>query len=375
MNTHGIEKRKSPFFYLLALLLASLLTAPSNLAQTGQQPDITMDAATRKEVIEGLLKNLNEYYVFADVAKKMGQAIRQRLQRGEYEQVTSAAELAKTLTAHLQEVSRDGHLNVRYSRDRIPAEGGRQEPGPEELERARYQGALRNFGFEKVERLPGNVGYMDVRGFGPGEWAGDTAVAAMAFLANTDALIIDLRNNGGGGPDIIVLLSSYLFGGEPVHLMDTFWREGDQTIQRWTMPYIPGKRYLNKDVYVLTSNRTISAAESFTYGLQSVKRAIVVGETTRGGAHPGAMRRINDHFAVFLPNGRAINPVTKTNWEGVGVKPDINVSAEQALKTAHLTAISKLVESTKDAERKGQLKSLAETLKKELENMRTENKK
>jgi hypothetical protein len=367
MNAHSGPRTIAALLSLAAILIVTVVGSSSSLAQALQpQPDLTIDATIRKQVIEGVLKSLNDYYVFPEVAKKMEEAIRERLQKGEYDQVTSAAQLARTLTGHLQGVSRDRHLGVRYSHDPIVAEGQRQAPNPEEMERARYQSALRNFGFERVERLQGNIGYLELRGFGPGDWAGDTAAAAMAFLANTDALIIDLRNNGGGGPDIIILLSSYLFGGEPVHLMDTYWREGDQTIQRWTMPYVSGKRYVNKDVYILTSKRTFSAAESFAYGLQSVKRARVVGETTGGGAHPGGMRRINEHFAVFMPNGRAINPVTKTNWEGVGVKPDIAVPAEQALKTAHLTAVSKLMENPKDSERKEQLKSVADSLQREL---------
>jgi C-terminal processing protease CtpA/Prc len=138
---------------------------------------------------------------------------------------------------------------------------------------------------------------------------------------------------------MVALISSYLFGPDPVHLNDLYFRPDDSTHQWWTLPHVPGQRYEGKPVYILTSKRTFSAAEEFAYNLKSLKRATIVGETTGGGAHPGGTRRINDHFAVFVPSGRAINPITKTNWEGTGVTPDLPVAADLALKTAHLAAL------------------------------------
>jgi C-terminal processing protease CtpA/Prc len=190
--------------------------------------------------------------------------------------------------------------------------------------------------------------------FQPAELAGDTAAAAMNFLTNTDALIIDIRANGGGAPSMVALVSSYLFGGEPVHLNDLYFRPEDTTHQWWTLPHVPGKRYQDKPVYVLTSKRTFSAAEEFAYNLKSLKRATIVGETTGGGAHPGGMHRLNEHFLVFVPSGRAINPLTKSNWEGTGVAPDLPVAAAQALKTAHLAALKKVAEGL--AARSGEAK-------------------
>ncbi|HJQ70119.1 MAG TPA: S41 family peptidase [Blastocatellia bacterium] len=340
-------------------------SAPAFAQQGPEQPDITLDAATRSAVIEGLIKRVNENYVFPEVAKKMEQAIRERAQKKEYDNVTSSKQFAQKLTADLQEVSRDKHLRVRYSHEAIPAEGGQRGPTPEE--RVRFNNFLKkiNFGFEKVERLKGNVGYIDLRGFTPAEFSAETIVAAMNFVANTDALIFDLRQNGGGDPATVALLSSYLFDSEPVHLNDLYWREGDSTHQWWTLPYVPGKRYAGKDVYVLTSKRTFSAAEEFTYNLKNLKRATIVGETTGGGAHPGGVRRINEHFQIFVPSGRAINPISKTNWEGTGVKPDIEVPAAQSLRTAHLAAVKKLLEKATDQEIIDQLKRVIGELEKE----------
>ncbi|MCI0489245.1 MAG: S41 family peptidase [Blastocatellia bacterium] len=347
--------------FAIAIVVSVLLTLGNGLAQGPLQPDLTIDATVRAEVIEGIIKHLNEGYVFPDVAAKMEKAIRDRVEKKEYDNITSGAKFANLLTEHLQAVSRDKHLRVRYSHEPPRPQSG----GDDSFFR------LNNFGFEKVERLSGNVGYMDLRVFAPTEVASDTAIAAMNFLANTDALIVDLRRNGGGHPAMVALISSYLFDPQPVHLNSLYWRPTDKTHQWWTLPHVPGKRFgRQKDVYVLTSKRTFSAAEEFTYNLQNLKRATIIGETTGGGAHPGGVRRINDHFAVWVPSGRAINPISGTNWEGTGVKPDVDVPADLALKTAHLAALNKLLEKSKDERLKNQLKSIIETVQKELDGVK-----
>lgn len=341
-----------------ALLAATLLGRQSASAQTPfrrDQPDRTITATTRAEVIDGVLRKLNASYVFPEVAGKMEAAIRERLKNGEYEAITSARAFAAALTEHLQAVSHDKHLRVLYSFAPLPAEPEGSDGTP--AADLRQTSRRFNFGFEKVERLAGNVGYLDLRYFDSPEIGGDTATAALGFLANTDALVIDLRQNGGGEPAMIALLSSYLFPPEPVHLNSLYWRPTDTTQQFWTLPYVPGKRYLGKEVYVLTSKRTFSGAEEFAYNLKNLKRATLIGETTGGGAHPGGMERISDHFAVWVPTGRAINPISKTNWEGTGVTPDVPIAADQALETAHRMALKKLLEKATDAEEKERLEN------------------
>jgi hypothetical protein len=358
--------------WIVVTAVALVWCAGDTAAQgPNEQPDMTIDAAMRAEVIDGVLKRLDAGYVFPDVAKKMSAAIRERAEKKEYDQITSAKAFAQKLTADLQDVSHDKHLRVNYSHQAIPEPTGRREPTPEERER--FMGNLRsmNFGFEKLERLPGNVGYLDLRGFVPADLGGETASAAMTLLSNSDALIIDLRKNGGGDPAMVALISSYLFGDETVHLNDLYWREGDQTRQWWTLPFVPGRRYgAKKQVYVLTSKRTFSAAEEFTYNLKNLKRATIVGETTGGGAHPGGGRRVNAHFGVWVPSGRAINPYSKTNWEGTGVAPDIDVPADQAFKVAHIEAMKKLLEGVTAPERQRALKEAIETVQKELDEMK-----
>jgi len=345
-----------------------LTTAAGTQTPAANQQDMTIDAATRAAVLDGLIKLLNENYVFPETAAKMESALRDHQARKDYDNINSAAMFAVTLTAHLLDVSHDKHLRVRYSPRPLPPETANRGPSPEEQAQFREFMRVANCGFEKIERLPGNVGYLDFRQLAPPSICADTAAAAMSFLANADALIVDLRRNGGGDPAMVALISSYLFDGEPVHLNDLYFRSDNSTHQWWTLPHVPGKRLgSSKPVYVLTSNRTFSGAEEFTYNLKNLKRSTTIGETTGGGANPGGGRRITEHFGVFVPTGRAISPITKTNWEGTGVKPDIEVPADKALKVAHLAAMKKVIETATDEDRKRAIAHEIESLQKELD--------
>ena len=329
--------------FCLAILFTLALSYEAAGFAQHEQPDLAIDAAIRTQVVDSILKRLNDSYVFPDMAKKMEQSIRERVAKKEYDQITSSKEFATKLTDDLQAVSHDKHLRVRYSNQAIPERGERREPTAEEREQRKRDLAWMNHGFAKVERLPGNIGYLEFLNFMDEELGADTVAAAMNFVNGTDSLIIDMRRNGGGNPAMVALVCSYLFGNEPVHLNDLYWREGNRTEEFWTRKDVAGKRYLNKDVYVLTSKRTFSGAEEFTYNLKNLKRATIVGETTGGGAHPGGGFRISEHFGMFVPTGRAINPITKTNWEGTGVSPDIDVPADQALHVARIMALKKSV--------------------------------
>jgi retinol-binding protein 3 len=327
----------------MRILACLLLIAAPLAAQPPAGSDRTIDAAERAAVIDGVLQKVEANYVFPDVGKKMAEAVRARQANKEYDGITSGRALAETLTRHLREVSKDKHLGVRMNAQPFPKEFDR---GPSEAERTKMKemAALRNFGFKKVERLGGGgVGYLELEGFMAADAIGETAAAAMSFLANSEAVIVDLRKNGGGSPDAVILLCSYFFA-EPTHLNDIYTRGTDTTRQYWSHPVVPGKKLVGKDLYVLTAARTFSAAEEFTYNLQSQKRATIVGETTGGGAHPTRGFRVTDHFGVGVPFARSINPVTKTNWEGTGVKPDVAVPADHALHTAHLLALKKAAE-------------------------------
>jgi hypothetical protein len=300
-----------------------------------------IDAATRSRVIDGAIAQLNESYVFPETAKKMEEAVRARQKRSEYDKITDGDTFATKLTENLQEVSHDKHLHVNYSPVKMPErpEGG--SPSPEEVAQYRKQMERMNCGFEKVEHLSGNIGYVKFTMFADPDVCGATAVAAMNFLSNVDAIIFDLRENGGGDPKMVALISTYLFE-KPTHLNDLWERKGDATHQYWTLPYVPGKRLEDKPVFVLTSKQTFSGAEEFCYNLKNLKRATLVGESTGGGAHPVSGHRIDDHFMIGVPFARAINPISKTNWEGTGVEPDVKVAAPDALAKAEKLALEKV---------------------------------
>ncbi len=314
----------------------------------GETPVPALDAQTRTAVIDDLLRLLKKNYVFADIAAKMAADVRERQQNGEYDGITDRAAFAQTLTSHLREVSADEHLEVVADTGLIAGVEtltGTIQTQPEDPPPPTAAKAPSRFLY-RTERLPGGIGYMDLHSFPPPQsGAGAAAQSAMNKLHDTDALIFDITYNTGGDPEMVALLCSYLFGPEPVHLNDIHWRSGDnfEVEEFWTHPEVAGKRYgEDKPVYVLTSDRTFSAAEEFAYDLQALGRATIVGETTRGGANPTDGFELAADFTVAIPIGTAVNPVTKTNWEGTGVKPDIAVPEEKALETAKNAALKKI---------------------------------
>jgi retinol-binding protein 3 len=293
--------------------------------------NVKLDAPERQRVIDGIEKNLKESYVYPDLAQKMEDAIRANQKRGEYDAITDPDAFANRLTKDLQAVSHDKHLGVNYSPVKLPPEG--HTPSAEEEARFRKMLEQTNCSFEKIEILPRNIGYLKFNAFPDPTICGPTAVAAMNFLAHVDGIIFDLRENGGGDPKMVAMISSYLFD-KPTHLNDLYNRKEDSTTQYWTLPYVPGTTLANKPAFVLTSKSTFSGAEEFTYNLKSLKRATIVGETTGGGAHPVWGHSIDDHFTIGVPFARAVNPITKTDWEGTGIEPDVKVEASQALDEA-----------------------------------------
>lgn len=224
-----------------------------------------------------------------------------------------------------------------------------------------------NYGFQDVQLLNGNIGYIKTSAFFDPQRSGPTLTSAMTFVANTDALIVDLRKNSGGNPGMVALFASYFFRGDHrVHLNDLQYRNpgtrGYSVTEWWTLADIPGPRYLDKEVYILTSANTLSAAEELAYDLQTLTRATIVGERTWGGANPGTVILLKEPFQIFMPTGYAINPVTKTNWEGVGVKPDIQVPEQQALSAAEKRALQHLIAKTTDRENLSSLKQALASL-------------
>lgn len=354
---------------LAGMVGAALLLAA--VAGAGAAQSEALSAAQRTEAIDGVARQVEENYVFADVGRRMAADLRARAGRGEYASA-DGPELARLLTGHLRAISGDLHLAVHFSPDPLPPAPPGDAPDPAQAARMREELARDNYGFRKAEILPGNIGYLRFDVFAPPEYAADTYAAAMGFVASTDALIIDLRENGGSlSPDAIPMLATYFFA-HPTHLIDLKWNAEENTRQLWSWAHVPGKRYLDRPVYILTSRRTFSGAEEFAYDLKNLGRATVVGDTTGGGANPGGIRRASDHFSVFVPVGRVTSPITGTNWEGVGVTPDLVTPPAKALLVARREALRGLLaDAAGDERRLGMLQGAEAQVEAELERFRT----
>lgn len=315
-----------------------------------------INAETCQAVVDCVIEKMNARYIFAETGARFETDIRAKVAAGAYQQAQNWHELARHLTDDLQQSTKDRHLRVEYIPefyDYLVEQAKNPEPPGTDDHEAEYiqHGMQNNFGFERVERLKGNIGYIRLNGFFNAKYGGETAIAAMGFVANTWALIFDLRWNGGGWPSMVQLLSSYLFD-EPKHLNSFYTRHSDAYEQFWTQSYVPGKRLSKIPVYVLTSSITFSAAEEFTYNLKHLKRATIIGETTGGGAHPLSPHPLLHGLVMGLCQARAVNPITKTNWEGTGVEPDIKLPADDALAKAHVLALETLRDKTETPKEK-----------------------
>lgn len=332
----------------MALVCCLLLTTSTMQAQD-QNTQYNISESEKKEVIKLVGKRLIEFYVYPDVARQMAAALSKNFDDGLYNSIKDARHFAMTLTRDLRNISRDGHLDVWFNPQLVlenrNAAGKQKELSAEVLQKQIKEAQRNNFGFKEVKILDGNIGYLNLTSFTNPELGAEEAVtAAMNLLSHTDALIIDLRQNGGGHSTMVTLLASYLFDSKPVLLSDFYTRVGaKETLeQEWTLPQVKGKKRPGTDVYILTAFRTFSAGESFAYSLQNYKRATIVGERTGGGAHIVTYKIVNDNFMIKVPFGRPVDPNTKTNWEKTGIKPDIETAPKDALLAAQIKALEKL---------------------------------
>ena len=304
---------------------------PTEFLTPEQRKARTIDAAKRAAVVDAMAKALEKTYVNADKAKSMAAAIRAHVAKGDYDKITDGEDFATRLTDDLHADTRDLHMHVVFGPH--PKDEPPPPPEAQQLEELRKE----NFGVHKIERLPGNIARLEIIFFPEAKFAavqqgiGDL----MSQVADADALILDLRENGGGDSDTVLMIASYMFDGKPVHLNDIYEREANKTTPGWTLAKVPGKRFGGKKpVFVLTSKRTFSGGEDLAYSLQMTKRAIVIGEATGGGAHPVKLVSLDDQFAIAIPNAESISPITHGNWEGTGVIPDVATTADAALDEA-----------------------------------------
>jgi len=330
-----------------AKCLLLFLVLPGGAQET--TPDQPISATIRADVIQGLVSGIEAGYVVPETGTIAVQYLRTAQASGAFDSIASASQFAELLTSELRSITRDKHLAVYFSPEARSSETSQTRSVPPH---ERF-----NFGFEKIERLRGNVGYLDLRSFADLDEGKETASTLLSGLANFDAIIIDLRQNGGGNTPMVAYVASYFFPAKPVHLTDMFWRDQNRTIELWTSENVVGRRSDGQPLIILVGPSTFSAAEDFAYSMQQLKRATVVGEKTGGGAHMGrCLQRLSPLFTAFIPTGMSVNPITKRNWEAVGVEPDVTVSPDRALLEAHMLALRKLVERETDQDWRGGLR-------------------
>lgn len=309
---------------------------------------LVMDADAQKSIINTLSEKISACYVYPDIAEQIVVHLNNSFINGEFSDNTDGELFALALTIHMQEVNHDEHLWVRWHPESLPDVESQLRLDKEWQVQQRLTANLENYGFYKLERLPGNIGYMDVRYFHRAAWGTEIVQAAMRFVTNMEALIIDLRMCTDGYPDMVAYFSSYFFEGPPIHLTSIYWRDENLTQEYWTVSDIPGKRFIGKPVFILVCKETFSAGENFAAIMQTHKRAKLVGEKTDGGAHPGASYRIHPNFEAFIPVGRAFDPVSGKDLEGIGVFPDMCLPQEHAFLAAYHLALKGILESASD---------------------------
>jgi hypothetical protein len=307
----------------------------SDAARAATQPG-TLDPAQRKRIVNGAIANLKTHYADREAAQKMADALAMHEKRGDYNAVADPAAFAALMTQQMREVTPDRHLTFDYFQEPLPPQPAVQpvEVSPQYREAMKQQ----NCTFEKVEILPRNIGYLKLNSFPDPEVCRVAAMSAMTYVNHADSVIFDLRDNRGGSPQMVQLIGAYLFD----HPEYWYNPRENTTEQSWTRSPVLGSDLTGKPVFVLTSARTFSGAEQFSYDLKMLKRATLIGETTAGATHSGAFHRLDDHFAMGIPEVKAINPYSANDWAEVGVEPDIKVSAANALETALKLARARL---------------------------------
>lgn len=338
--------------FVVGVVLGCLLPFSAFAAE-----ETPLNASDRAAIVQTLSAKLKENYIDPAVAERVGSAIARKNAEGGYASVASAQAFSEALAKDLLDFSGDLHFSARVSERFREISRDADVPSRAEMDEARAASLQSGHHIQKVERLPGNVGYIELRGFGIPEFVGPAYTAAMSLMAGTDALILDLRRNGGGFAASVAYLMSHFFPlGDVRHLNDMYYRPEDTTSQSWTVRSV-ALRY-DKPVYVLTSARTGSAGEECAYDFQTQKRGTLVGETTAGAANPPRPFSVGHGIVVGIPVGKSINPITKTSWERVGVRPDIAVPAAQALQTAHAAILRNLVSAAKDDKERTKLQGI-----------------
>jgi hypothetical protein len=329
---------------LTLLLLTSALAAPTTLQ--AKLPPSRLDPPRRTAVVEAVLSLVQEQHLWPEAAARMDRHVRQLLRSGAYESIGESTALAERLTDDLRSVGGDRQIRVRFGPPvpigRPPAGGGSGsgESAADETDLRGEWTRRGNAGFVRMEVLNGNTGYLKIDALDQAAAGGSRLDAAIQFLGGTDALILDLRDTRGErDAGLFARLCTYLLPGDRTPLSSRQGREGERREELWTLPALPGSRYLDRPVFVLTSGTSGPAAEELAYTLQALGRVTVVGEVTPGAALAGSEAAALDHFQVWIPQACAVHPLTSRSWLRTGVQPDTRVAADRALSTAHRLAL------------------------------------
>lgn len=339
----------SSFLVALFVLLLFAPVSRAQFARPGELPGI--DAAARAAIVDSVTAVIDSIYVLEQPARRIVAGLRAKLAAGEYDELTDPLEFANRLYEDAQAINHDGHFQIEVMPPLDPAVmAANLDDADADAERRNRMRTAKNYGFRKAEILPGGVGYLRFDKFGSDDDAYAAAAAAMNFVSNSNAVILDLRYNDGGSDSMIRFICGYLFS-ENKHLINFDIRAEGKTVQSYSADYVPGRRLTEQPVYVLTSGSTSSAAEEFTFDLRNLERATVVGDTTGGAGHTVVSKTFEFggfRLRIWLPHGRAYNPENNEGWEGVGVAPHIAVPAEQALEAAYAHALRGLIEAEED---------------------------
>jgi len=342
------------------LITASVLSILIYCSQAVHAQAIHFTAIEQDILIDKLIDKIQSDYIIVDQGEKAIAYLNKVKINKSLAAISDPQTFAATLTDQLRKITADKHLAVFFEPVKLPKEENRKENALKLPGKERY-----NYGFEKIERLEGNIGLIQINQFANLNEAKSVAEKYMMALKNFDAIIIDLRQNGGGQTPMMAFIANYFFGDTTVHFTDLEWRNNPKLIEVWTDPHVTDKSD-GKDLIIIVGKNTFSAAEDFAYAMQQLKRATIVGETTGGGAHMGTgIQRLTNLFTVFIPSGRSLNPITKTNWENIGVIPDVKVADENALKAAHMMSLRHLIITEKDAYWLTKLKHVLEVLTKQ----------
>jgi peptidase S41-like protein len=345
-----------PALLLLAAVSTLALAAPAAASAQSAQPAAAAmahpAAVAPRAVVGRIAARIEERYFDPARGKALANELRAAAAKGEFDQATDPRDLAVVLTDRLK--SRDAHFSVSWAPVAAePPSAGPRGPEPTEAEQRAEQDLIErrfNYGFRSVGVLPGAIGYIDMSAFAdfdgrarPDAPARRAADAAVQLVSGADAVIIDLRDNGGGSPAMVGYLASY-FLPKGADVYNTFKSRGPDESEAPQVE-VTGQRRLDVPLYILVSARTGSAAEAFAYTLQAARRASIVGEASAGAANPGGAGPVGDGFSIFISDGRPVNPITRTNWEGTGVTPDVEVAPAAALRKAQMLALTQIAKA------------------------------